>query len=158
VIHFYSFADSRQVPSLAAKLHVPLFLPRSGRGMQPGTLVPGILGESNFPLYSCSPSGAEEPVASTLTNLLYHLVFSTKHREPIITAPIRADLYAYIGGIVRGEGGVLLEIGGMPDHVHLVTRFKSEPSVATMLKKIKSKSSQACAASRLRRARRVASS
>ena len=81
-------------------------------------------------------------MASTLTNLLYHIVFSTKHREPIITKPIRADLYAYIGGIVSGEGGVLLDIGGMPDHVHLVTRFKSEPSVATMLKKIKSKSSQ----------------
>lgn len=81
-------------------------------------------------------------MASTLTNLLYHIVFSTKRREPIITAPIRSDLYAYMGGIVRGEGGVLLEIGGMPDHVHLVTRFKSEPSVATMLKMIKSKSSQ----------------
>ena len=81
-------------------------------------------------------------MASTLTNLLYHIVFSTKHREPIITSPIRSDLYAYMGGIIRGEGGVLLEVGGMPDHVHLVTRFKSEPSVATMLKKIKSKSSQ----------------
>jgi putative transposase len=81
-------------------------------------------------------------MASTLTNLLYHIVFSTKHRHPIITKAIRDDLYAYIGGIVRGEGGVLLEIGGMPDHVHLVVRFRSEPSVATMLKKIKSKSSQ----------------
>ena len=89
-----------------------------------------------------SPSRAVDNMASTLTNLLYHIVFSTKHREPIITSPIRNDLYAYMGGIIRGEGGVLLEIGGMPDHVHLVTRFKSEPSVATMLKKIKSKSSQ----------------
>jgi REP element-mobilizing transposase RayT len=81
-------------------------------------------------------------MASTLTNLLYHLVFSTKHRHPTITKAIRDDLYAYIGGIVRGEGGVLLEIGGMPDHVHLVVRFKAEPSVATMLKIIKSKSSK----------------
>jgi REP element-mobilizing transposase RayT len=81
-------------------------------------------------------------MASTLTNLLYHIVFSTKHRHPILTKAIRDDLYAYIGGIVRGEGGVLLEIGGMPDHVHLVVRFRAEPSVATMLRKIKSKSSQ----------------
>jgi putative transposase len=81
-------------------------------------------------------------MASTLTNLLYHIVFSTKHRQSIITKAIRDDLYAYIGGIVRGEGGILLEIDGMPDHVHLVVRFRSEPSVATMLKKIKSKSSQ----------------
>ena len=59
-------------------------------------------------------------MASTLSNLLYHIVFSTKNREPIITSPIRKDLYAYMGGIIRGEGGTLLEIGGTPDHVHLV--------------------------------------
>ena len=81
-------------------------------------------------------------MASTLTNLLYHVVFTTKNREPIITAPIRENLYKYIGGIVRGEGGILLEIGGTADHVHLVTRFKSEPSIATMIKIIKSKSSK----------------
>src|SRR4051794_22008635 len=79
-------------------------------------------------------------MSSTLTNLLYHIVFSTKNREPIITAPIRADLYQYMGGIIRGEGGILLEIGGIPDHVHLVTKFKTEPSVATMIKIVKSKS------------------
>jgi len=37
---------------------------------------------------------------------------------------------------------VLLEVGGMPDHIHLVVRLKSEPSVATMIKVIKSKSSK----------------
>ena len=81
-------------------------------------------------------------MSSTLTNLLYHIVFSTKNREPAITAPIRAELYKYIGGIVRGEGGTLLEIGGRPDHLHLVVRFKAEPSVATMVKIVKSKSSK----------------
>jgi REP element-mobilizing transposase RayT len=81
-------------------------------------------------------------MASTLSNLLYHIVFSTKNREPAITMPIRKELYAYMGGIIRGEGGVLLEIGGIADHVHLVARFKTEPSVATMVKIIKSKSSK----------------
>jgi hypothetical protein len=37
-------------------------------------------------------------MASTLTNLLFHLVFSTKHREPLITPDFRDKLYAYIGG------------------------------------------------------------
>ncbi len=81
-------------------------------------------------------------MASTLNNLLYHIVFSTKNREPVITAPIRKDLYAYMGGIIRAEGGTLLEIGGIADHVHLVVRFKSDPSVATMVRTIKSKSSK----------------
>jgi putative transposase len=81
-------------------------------------------------------------MSSTHTNLLYHIVFSTKKREPVIMTPIRAELYKYIGGIIRGEGGKVLEIGGMPDHVHLVVKFKAEPSVATMVKILKSKSSK----------------
>jgi putative transposase len=81
-------------------------------------------------------------MASTLTNLLYHIVFSTKHRQPLILPDFRDDLYKYMGGINRSEKGVLLEIGGMPDHVHLVTRFRSDPSVAHMVKVFKAKSSK----------------
>ena len=36
-------------------------------------------------------------------NLLYHLVFSTKERRPLISAAIKPRLHDYIGGIVRGE-------------------------------------------------------
>lgn len=81
-------------------------------------------------------------MASTLTNLLYHLVFSTKHRDPIITPDLRDPLYAYIGGIIRSEGGILLEAGGMPDHIHLVTKFKPDTSVSDMVQVFKAKSSK----------------
>ena len=81
-------------------------------------------------------------MSGTYTNLLYHLVFSTKLRKPWITAPIRDELYKYMGGIIRGERGVLLEIGGTADHVHLLTRFKTQPSVAEMLQRIKANSSK----------------
>src|SRR5262245_39473004 len=81
-------------------------------------------------------------MASTLTNLLYHIVFSTKNREPIITSPIRGDLYKYIGGIIRTEEGKLLEVGGMPDHIHLEVQLKSKHSLAIIVKTIKSKSSK----------------
>ena len=81
-------------------------------------------------------------MSGTYTNLLYHLVFSTKNRIPMISERLKGDLYSYMGGIVRGEGGVLLEIGGMPDHVHLLTKFKPTKSVSEMLNRIKAKSSK----------------
>jgi putative transposase len=81
-------------------------------------------------------------MADTFTNLLYHLVFSTKDRRPLITDDFRERLYEYIGGITRSEGGCLLEIGGVPDHVHILARFKSDLSVAEMVKRIKAKSSK----------------
>lgn len=80
-------------------------------------------------------------MAGTFTNLLYHIVFSTKHRAPLIVHELQVDLYEYVGGIIRGEGGVLLEIGGIADHVHLLTKFKPAKSVSEMLNRIKAKSS-----------------
>ena len=40
-------------------------------------------------------------MSGTYTNLLYHIVFSTKNRHPLITTLLRDDLHAYLGGIVR---------------------------------------------------------
>jgi len=81
-------------------------------------------------------------MSSTLTNLVYHIVFSTKGREPMIIADIRDELYRYIGGIIRGEGGTLLQIGGMPDHLHLVVKLKPTHELAKIMQKIKGNSSK----------------
>jgi REP element-mobilizing transposase RayT len=81
-------------------------------------------------------------MAGTYTNLVYHLVFSTKKRIPLISQGLQKSLYKYIGGIIRGEGGTLLEIGGMPEHVHLLTKLKPTESLSEMLNRIKAKSSK----------------
>ena len=81
-------------------------------------------------------------MADTFTNLLVHVIFSTKHRAPLIAPDLRERLFEYIGGIIRKEKGILLEIGGMPDHVHLLARFKADRSVATMTRSIKSSSTK----------------
>ncbi len=81
-------------------------------------------------------------MSDTFSNLLYHIVFSTKHRAPIITEKIRERLYEYIGGIVRGEGGDLLEIGGMEDHVHLLARLKPTMAIAEAARLVKANSSK----------------
>ena len=57
-------------------------------------------------------------MANTYSNLLYHAVFSTKNRLPLILTSFKGGLYSYIGGIIRNQKASLIEIGGMPDHVH----------------------------------------
>lgn len=81
-------------------------------------------------------------MASTFANLLYHIVFTTKGRAPSIGDEIRDDLYRYIGGIIRGERGVLLEIGGMPDHLHLLAKLKTDIAVSGLVQKVKGGSSK----------------
>jgi REP element-mobilizing transposase RayT len=81
-------------------------------------------------------------MGATYTNLLYHIIFSTKHRVNLITPEIETDLHSYLGGIIRGAGGIALEIGGIEDHVHLVTKFKPDSSISDMLRLIKANSSK----------------
>lgn len=75
------------------------------------------------------------------TNLLYHIVYATKERAPLITNLLSARLYEYLGGTVRGLGSFPLEINGMADHVHLLVKLRPTVSVAEFLCKLKSNSS-----------------
>jgi REP element-mobilizing transposase RayT len=81
-------------------------------------------------------------MANTFTNIQFHLVFSTKNREPAITRELQPRLYDYIGGIVRAEKGSLYEIGGTRDHVHMLLRWRTDEALATLMRKVKGNSSR----------------
>ena len=48
-------------------------------------------------------------MGTTYTNLLFHIVFSTKYRKRFITPEVRERLYEYIGGMLREQKGILLQ-------------------------------------------------
>ncbi|HEX4955331.1 MAG TPA: IS200/IS605 family transposase [Thermoanaerobaculia bacterium] len=73
----------------------------------------------------------------TYTQLHYHVVFATRHRVPFLSAELVRHLYPLFGAIVRDQGGVVLAVGGMPDHVHLVVGLRAHPSLAAVVKAIK---------------------
>ena len=75
------------------------------------------------------------------TNLLYHIVYATKERAPLITSDLKIRLHEYLGGIVNGLGCVPIEINGMAEHVHLLVKIRPTISVAEFLSKLKSSSS-----------------
>ncbi len=77
----------------------------------------------------------------TFSQLLFHIVFSTRHREPWIKPALGERVYPYIGGIIRADGGALYEIGGMPDHVHLLLRWKPDGSLSDLIRTVKARSS-----------------
>ncbi|MEX2176666.1 MAG: IS200/IS605 family transposase [Pirellulaceae bacterium] len=81
-------------------------------------------------------------MSGTYTNLLYHIVFSTKNRLPLISRGLQSDLHAYLGGIVREHEGIALIVGGMPDHVHLLAKLKPKFSVSDVVRDIKAGSSK----------------
>ena len=75
------------------------------------------------------------------TNLLYHIVFSTRDRRPIITIDRRPRLYEYVGGIIRELGGISLAIGGIEDHLHLLAKLRPDTALPDLLHDLKANSS-----------------
>jgi REP element-mobilizing transposase RayT len=78
---------------------------------------------------------------SSYTCLRYHLIWSTKHREPLIADDLREQLLQYIGGICRNHGGKLLAAGGMPDHLHLLADLSKQQAMADAVRDIKANAS-----------------
>ena len=87
------------------------------------------------------PTAVNNYMSKTYTNLIYHIVFSTKDRSPIITPDREARLYDYIGGIVRNLGGISLGINGMEDHAHVLAKLRPDKALSDILRDLKSNSS-----------------
>ena len=75
------------------------------------------------------------------TNLLYHIVYGTKERFPLITKELRPRLHEYLGGLINGLHGTPLKINGTADHVHVLARIKPVISISEFLSRFKSNSS-----------------
>ncbi len=71
------------------------------------------------------------------SQILVHLVFSTKNREPRLTDDIRQELHAYIGGIVEKQKGTLLQAGSVADHIHLLIAHPRTIAPAGLVQEIK---------------------
>ena len=78
----------------------------------------------------------------TYAGITLHVVFSTKGREPWITDLVAPRLHEYMGGIVREMRGTSLGIGGVEDHVHMMVGWRTDETIATLMRTVKSRSSR----------------
>ena len=70
----------------------------------------------------------------------FHLVWSTKHREPFIQNSWKMELYAHIREYCKEKEYHLDFINGMPDHVHLLVSPKSTFAISDIVRNIKTDS------------------
>jgi REP element-mobilizing transposase RayT len=80
-------------------------------------------------------------MANTFTSLHYHLIFSTKRREPWILRESEERLWVYLAGIARNIGLKPLLIGGVEDHVHILLGCPPTASISEVMQRIKGGSS-----------------
>ena len=81
-------------------------------------------------------------MAHTFTNLLTHIIFSTKDRMPLIDAEVKPELLAYLGGMVREVNGKAYGINGTADHIHLLVSLPPTIALSDAMKIVKANSSR----------------
>ncbi len=78
----------------------------------------------------------------SLSQVLIHLVFSTKHREPWILTEIESELHAYCTTVVTNTGCPAVAIGGMADHIHVLFQLSRVRTIADVVEELKTSSSK----------------
>lgn len=81
-------------------------------------------------------------MSHTYTNLLSHVIFSTKDRRPLIDSDLKPRLLGYMNGIASENGGKVLTLNAMLDHVHLLWELPATSSMSDALRVLKTNSSR----------------
>lgn len=78
----------------------------------------------------------------SLSNVLIHLVFSTKHRYPFLRdTALRNTMTGYLIGTLKNLECPSLQIGVVEDHVHILCQLHRTMSISKLVEQIKSSSS-----------------
>jgi REP element-mobilizing transposase RayT len=70
------------------------------------------------------------------------MIFSTKHRSPLIDENIEPELHAYMISVFTSCGSYVHKIGGVADHVHVLCTLPRTLSISDLFEKIKKTSSK----------------
>jgi REP element-mobilizing transposase RayT len=87
-------------------------------------------------------ASATTDMANTFSALFYHIIFSTKNREPWISREIEERIWKYIGGIARNHQMSALQIGGIDDHVHALINARPTFAPCEIAQLLKGESSK----------------
>ncbi|MCL2413849.1 MAG: IS200/IS605 family transposase [Bacteroidales bacterium] len=80
-------------------------------------------------------------MANTYTQIYIHYVFAVQNRSNLIQSEWKDDLQKYMTGIVDQQGHKLLQIGGMPDHIHALVSMSPKQSPSDLMFHLKRSSS-----------------
>ncbi|RKD91148.1 IS200/IS605 family transposase [Mangrovibacterium diazotrophicum] len=79
-------------------------------------------------------------MANTYSQAYFHLVFSPKNRDALISRLWANELEKYITGIIQNNNHKLLAIGSMPDHIHIFIGYNLTQLIPDLVENIKTSS------------------
>ena len=74
------------------------------------------------------------------TQIYYHIIFSSKNRQPVFDEVDRRKLYNYLWGILKSKKCYLYQMGGMEDHIHMLISLHPTASLSHLVRDLKTSS------------------
>lgn len=81
-------------------------------------------------------------MANTYTQIHIQTVFAVQNRQSLIKPEWKDELYKYITGIIQSYDHKVLQINGMPDHIHIFFGMRPSQSLSDLMKQLKQDSSK----------------
>ncbi|NJY64190.1 IS200/IS605 family transposase [Salinimicrobium sp. CDJ15-81-2] len=81
-------------------------------------------------------------MANTYTQIHIQVIFAVQNRQSLIRNNWEAELFKYITGIIQNNGHKVLQINGMPDHVHILIGMRPTQALSELMKQVKHDSSK----------------
>jgi REP element-mobilizing transposase RayT len=78
----------------------------------------------------------------SLSKIILHVIFSTKNREPWLDSNVRSRMHAYLATTCRDVGSDFVHVGGVADHVYIITMLPRTVSQSQLIEQIKKTSSK----------------
>jgi len=78
----------------------------------------------------------------SLSKVIIHIIFSTKDREAWLDRDVRPRMHAYVATVCRDLNAEASRVGGLADHLHIVTTLPRIISQAAMVETVKKTSSK----------------
>lgn len=81
-------------------------------------------------------------MANTYTQIHIQTIFAVQNRQSLIRNHWKGELYKYITGIIQSNEHKVLQINGMPDHIHILLGMRPTQSLSDLMKQVKQDSSK----------------
>jgi putative transposase len=78
----------------------------------------------------------------SLAQILVHLIFSTKDREPVLSDDIRPELHPYMAAIMKNMNSPTILMNSVEDHAHLLFHLSKNHALCDVIEVVKKDSSK----------------
>ena len=81
-------------------------------------------------------------MTQSLSKLYIHATFHVKYNSVLLRKQDYADLYAYIGQVLKTQGCTPIQIGGVENHIHILCIMSKNIALAKLMEEVKRNSSR----------------